>query len=451
MPKRNVYVRTSPADTVPPSLSDALVVSDLAEGSTLSHDIHRITDVVGEPLPAARDLFTFAGAVYVADKKTPRKSTADAWTRDFEVRMPVADVERWESARPALERSLSFLTGDTWSLRFRRGIRRPVRARKAGASYNAVHLFSGGLDSLIGAIDALAGDERLLLLGHHDSGLTEPPQKILSSALDDEYENLSTFVPVRARGKTSGLSAFPLPAGSENTTRSRSLVFIAMGLVGASALGANVTLRIPENGLIALNVPLVPERSGSCSTRTTHPHFLAQLRQALDVLGIRNELDNPYLLLTKGEMLEHCRNPELIRKIGYASVSCSRSEQARWDGKKNFPKNCGYCYPCIIRRAAFHAINEDRFRERTGLERYRIDVCKKPDFVHEPVTGRDLRAVLAAVGAGPKRLNPLLSGPVPADVTMEQLSHLHARGIQELRDFFEQKGSRGVKSYAGIA
>lgn len=450
MSKRVIYVRTSPAEAVPASLSDAIVVTDLTEGATFDHDIYRIIDLVGEPLPAARDLFTFAGAVYIADKKTPRKSTADAWTRDFEVRMPVADVERWENARPALERSLGFLTGDLWTLRFRHGLERPARAPRAGVAYNAVHLFSGGLDSLIGAIDALADGQRLLLLGHHDSTLTEPPQKSLASALDDEYRGLTTFVPVRARGKSRGMAEYPLPAGSENSTRSRSLLFIAMGLVGASALGANMTLRIPENGVIALNVPLVPERSGSCSTRTTHPYFLAQLRQALNALGIANQLENPYLLLTKGEMLEHCRNQELIRRVGYISVSCSRSEQARWNGEKNFPKNCGYCYPCIIRRAAFNAIDQDSFRARTGLRQYRVDVCKEPEFVHEPVTGRDLRAVMAAVGSCPERLAPLLAGPVPAGITIEQLANLHARGVQELRDFFVQKGSRAVKSYAGI-
>jgi hypothetical protein len=443
MSSRVVYVRVAPSDVVPATLRDDLIVSDVPDG-TLLHNVHALTELVGDPSPAARDLFTFAGAVYLADKKTPRSWAVDAWTRDFEVRMPVADVARWERACPALQDALTFLTGDRWRLKFRRGTERAPRSRNADISYEAVHLFSGGLDSLIGAINALAGGDCILLVGHHDSTMTEGPQKTLAAALSDEYADLTEFVPVRVKANSRATS-YALPPGKENSTRSRSLVFIAMGLVAASALGPDVPLRIPENGLIALNVPLVSERSGSCSTRTTHPYFLARLREALDALGIRNPLENPYLLLTKGEMLDQCSNASLVRRIAPDSVSCAHSEQARWAGLAGFEKNCGYCYPCIIRRASLHAIGEDRF---TG--HYRIDACTKSGFVYEPVRGRDLRAVLSAIGAPRERLAPLLSGPVPQTVTIEELSDLHRRGLDELHALFADKGSRQIKAYADI-
>lgn len=438
-----VYVRTTQTDVIPASLRDALIVSDLP-GGTLLHNVAALTGTVGNPVPAARDLFTFAGAIYVADKKMPRRSTADAWTREFDVRMPVANPARWERARPALEEALAFVTGDRWRLRFREGIDRPPRSRKLDITYDAVHLFSGGLDSLIGAIDALERGNRVLLVGHHDSTMTEAPQRKLYTALSEEYGDLAGFVPVRVKPNGHAMQ-YPLPSGRETSTRSRSLVFIAMGLVGASALGSDVPLRIPENGLIGLNVPLVPERSGSCSTRTTHPYFLARLRDALDSLGIRNPLENPYVLLTKGRMLQDCLNADLVRRIGPNSVSCTHPEQARWNGLAGFEKNCGYCYPCIIRRAAFHAIGADRFRKN-----YRIDVCRQPGFIREHVRGRDLRAVLSALCAPRERFAPLVAGPLPGSVSFGDLAALHRRGLGELHAFFASKGSPEIKAYAGF-
>ncbi len=45
---------------------------------------------------------------------------------------------------------------------------------------------------------------------------------------------------------------------AEETLRSRSFVFIALGLYGAQAAGLQTPLYMFENGFIALNVPLTP-------------------------------------------------------------------------------------------------------------------------------------------------------------------------------------------------
>lgn len=80
---------------------------------------------------------------------------------------------------------------------------------------------------------------------------------------------------------------------SETTTRGRSVLFLALGVAVASGLGP-ARLLVPENGFISLNVPLTPPRSGSFSTRTTHPHLIALLRDLL------NELQLPVALSQKG-------------------------------------------------------------------------------------------------------------------------------------------------------
>src|SRR5712664_2091842 len=90
---------------------------------------------------------------------------------------------------------------------------------------------------------------------------------------------------------------------AEKTTRGRSFLFLALGVLVGTGFAGPFTLRLPENGLIALNVPLDRLRLGSLSTRTTHPFYLARWNELLKLLGISGRLENPYWNKTKGEMV----------------------------------------------------------------------------------------------------------------------------------------------------
>ena len=129
--------------------------------------LSRIEDKVGTaPQTVAIDLLYLAMAVYAADLRIPRRLTLDRWSRDITVHFPVQDIRLWSTQVPHVENMLGFLTGDRWSL--------VLRAREATASeakaptldyIQCVCLFSGGLDSLVGAADLLAnGQSRLRAL-----------------------------------------------------------------------------------------------------------------------------------------------------------------------------------------------------------------------------------------------------------------------------------------------
>src|SRR3546814_8367688 len=76
-----------------------------------------------------------------------------------------------------------------------------------------------------------------------------------------------------------GFDKYHLTTGeTENTQRGRSFLFYSLATLAASALDGRTTVDIPENGLIAPNVPLDPLRFGELSTRTAHPHFIASMR-----------------------------------------------------------------------------------------------------------------------------------------------------------------------------
>ena len=127
----------------------------------------------------AVELYWLAVAVYSADIRIPRSSAFDRWTRDITLYIPTSDVDLWQGKKELIQEFLSFLTGDHWTvcIRFRNAHRPGTKVRKwrKGRSLGSnvtVSLFSGGLDSFIGAVDALS-NSRLALVGHYQEGLTK--------------------------------------------------------------------------------------------------------------------------------------------------------------------------------------------------------------------------------------------------------------------------------------
>lgn len=213
------------------------------------------------------ELVRLAVAVYLTDRTTPRPP--HGWERTLELTIPVRDVDRWDAIAPALVDLLDFLTSDEWGLRFvRRNSPRedpPPKARPVPM----VCLYSGGADSLCGAVEAVGrhGAE-LQLLSHSDWTITSGVQ----NRVLDQLERLTGMRPDHLRvniGRRARQIGSGLKFDKETTSRSRSLLFIALGLAAAAARGAE--LWVPENGFASLNVPLAPERRASLSTRTTHP------------------------------------------------------------------------------------------------------------------------------------------------------------------------------------
>jgi len=143
-----------------------------------------------------------------------------------------------------------------------------------------------------------------------------------------------------------------LVAGStaENTTRGRSFLFFALGVFAGTGLEHAFTLKVPENGLVAINVPLDPLRLGALSTRTTHPFYIARWNDALAALEISERIENPYWDRTKGEMVAACADGALLRRLASASLSCASPSKGRWQGLGT--QHCSYCLPCLIRRAS---------------------------------------------------------------------------------------------------
>ena len=400
------------------------------------------------PNAIAADFLLIGAVVYALDKLASRSATHNAWTRLFKLTIPVSDVSIWRGATAELGRCVSFLTGDDWQFEFiqreRELFGRSSMAKIVPdvADIGAVSLFSGGMDSLAGVIDWFEAHpkEGLLLAGHHDKQMPGPlgDQESLLPALRKAYPSRirSTLVRVGNTGDSP-----------EITLRGRSLVFIAAAVCIASGNGFEGSLILPENGTIALNVPLSPSRRGSCSTRTAHPYYIEQLQAVFAKVGLKYSIENPLQNKTKGEVAATCANKALFAQLATASVSCAkRGHKRTWINRS--AKGCGMCMPCIYRRAALH-------RAALDTEVYGRDVCTgEVDFNDTSTTGPgDLRACISFIQRNPKHDEVatllLANGSLRLD-QMGEYSDLVIRAFQEIRQLFRDKGDATLKRMAGI-
>jgi hypothetical protein len=333
---------------------------------------------------------------------------------------------------------LNFLTGDSWTIKTRAAALNLGLAAKWDRPWQpqAVALFSGGLDSLAGAIDLLEAGRRVLLLSHHDYGQLAGAQQALAGSLAAHYgPDAAQHLNLRVQ----------FPEAPELTLRSRSLLFLALGLTAAGAFGPNIPLIIPENGWVSLNPPLTPNRLGSCTTRTTHPYFLEQIIRLWRDAGLSHPLINPYRHLPKGALLARCANPQLLERLARSSTSCARPVASRW--RRQGPGECGYCYPCLLRRAALHRLGRDRGED------YLLDAPAAAGTLGHRVRGRDLRALLLALKTweeAPHEMEARVHWGEPGPDFPRQYAEtrqLLASGFGEIGRFFRDKGGDEVKAY----
>jgi hypothetical protein len=145
--------------------------------------------------------------------------------------------------------------------------------------------------------------------------------------------------------------------------------------------------------------------------------------------------------------VRRCRNRDLLGQLFGASLSCARPVVSRWQGRAIGA--CGYCYPCLMRRAALHTLGWDRGKD------YGRDVLSEPETLAHRVRGRDLRALLLAAKSWeetPAEVEArLMLGSTPEAVTA-RLASAHRvldRGFGEITGWLRDQGPEWVRGYGG--
>jgi 7-cyano-7-deazaguanine synthase in queuosine biosynthesis len=305
-----------------------------------------------------RDLLEIACYAYAADALVSRggltgENAGAAWRRNLHLAVGVRDPDFWRSdcIHGLLEDALGFVSEDDWSFSFAPIARTdpavpaqlPFDARgdapAPAGSFSAAALFSGGLDSLAGAITLLSNGERLVLVSHQSSTVTAGAQERLAAALETAFGREKVVrVPFMLNLKT-GVTV-------EESHRARSFLFAALGAVVARSFGLD-GLHLHENGVVSFNLPIAGSVVGARATRTTHPQTLSLMQRLLTAaIGRSFNLHNPFLFKTKTDVVSDIAAHGLAPLIALTR-SCARVRSA-----STMHPHCGACTQCIDRRFA---------------------------------------------------------------------------------------------------
>lgn len=416
----------------------------------------------GDTSSLSFDFFLIASMIYGIDNLLDRERySSDGWSREIDVRFPVRHPATWQPAALVLQETLTFLTGDYWKISFekiriRKFYKDKKKKRKSRNSppaydkkkYGSVNLFSGGLDSLVGAIDTLERIEpgsRVALVSHFDENSSGPSkdQETLFDYLDKKYPEKIDWIQDRVFLQNKDNKGRELTSKDHNY-RSRSFLFIAMAVYVAASTKKVSKILIPENGTISLNYPLTPSRIGSLSTRTTHPYYLSRLHELLKAVGIKIEILNPYQFMTKGELLQNCQNKKVLKGIYEKSVSCGkRARRQYWDNRKGTDQ-CGVCMPCIYRRAGLHQLGWDN-------QLYGSDLlaCESPETFKKDTTAALFDYLKTDLGKEEIKRGLIVNGSFPAD-NLDEFAGVVVRAKKELIKWLKDGGNQEIKSAAGI-
>lgn len=367
----------------------------------------------------AIDLVRIAGGAYLVDRLSGRPTS---FTRRLHLTVEVADPARWEGdAINQLAQLLFWLTGDTWELQVVQDPTSPEEPIGENPDHSeSVALLSGGLDSYLGALHLLFTlSEPPLFVGHYDTATAvRQAQNTIRSWLQESYKPAPSYTQIE----------FTQAADKkEASSRSRSLLFVAIGVAVATGRNAS-TLFVPENGFTSLNLPLHPNRAGALSTRSTHPETFYRVNTLLRTLSLATAVTNPFAGYTKGEemrLVADSHPPTGWDRIAGLTVSCSKLDGARIKGG-NSTLNCGLCYACVTRRGAFIGAGladptiylSNEFSGDSRLELLERRYSDRAAISYATTRGIDDDAIDA--------------GTWPPDADLDAISDLARRGLTEL-------------------
>jgi 7-cyano-7-deazaguanine synthase in queuosine biosynthesis len=349
-------------------------------GKEISLHLARGASLGGELSPIAADLLDVAAAVFWIERRLLRRRESPT---EFHLRMPVREPKAWKAdVVGSLERLLQFMGNARWTIELtaRRGNRNLPAHDATARPFDAVSLFSGGLDSFCGA--ATSSGQSVRLVSYYSRQRRKQNQ--LADALG--HAPPVQWRIVRARVREPGRSF-----------RYRSLLFLCLGAATASACGARTILQC-ENGVLASAIPPSP---AWLMTKHAHPRVHSLASELFSGLfGEPFVVENPFLLHTKRQCCDLAKKEAGIAKfesLARETETCWHFWSNRLPGarpesdkkpKKSPGEHCGVCIPCIVRRTAL----DDTSRSVAArAQPYACDITRAK-WQNHPRFGRDYRA-----------------------------------------------------------
>lgn len=354
------------------------------DGMKIYPKIEVIKGFFGEVGERLTDFIEIATYLYAVDQMVVRcQGRVDQhgllWNRNITMIIAVQDYDFW--SRPEvvtiLQETMNFLSDDRISFQFEKMTNRPpgqqyfrFKGDETGLSAppEQVMLFSGGLDSLGGAIQEMLVDGRqTVLIRHRSSSKFKKRYDYLEKTLQDRSQHKGCFISINT-GKDGEIT-------KEYTQRGRSFLYFTLASTIAHLLGLK-SIRFYENGPVSLNLPMSGQVVGGRATRTTHPQTLDYFQKLMRLIVEGDfTVENPFLYKTKSDIVRLIIGQDCGDLIRY-SMSCAHAWQ-----QDNLHHHCGTCSQCIDRRVAIIAADAQSFDDGNDYltDFFTEDVDKKKD------------------------------------------------------------------------
>ena len=322
------------------------------------------------------DLLEIASYVFAGDRLTLRGSKNvveyHSWARNLHYIMRVRDHAFWSrtDVQDALRAALLFMTGDqSYDFTFQPGHSTPPADlfdsevfQVEAADSLSVMLFSGGLDSLAGAVQRLEQtNDNVCLVSHQSS------QPSIVRTQDSLVKALQGEFPGRVHHYRFRTNLRRIRA-KEETQRTRSFLFGSIAFAIAHTLGRD-GMFVYENGITSLNFTRRDDLLNARASRTTHPQTLGRLAQLFSIIANRPiSLETPFLWKTKSDVVDVLIASGFGHLIS-SSVSCSHTFKLKTNAT-----HCGECFQCIDRRIGAYGAQAEK-HDHSGL--YANDIIRK--------------------------------------------------------------------------
>lgn len=410
-----------------------------------------------------RDFLEIATYVYCSDQLYPRyQNLVDPygkhWHRNLKLIIAVREVDFWRQTdvRRCLERLLGFLADERIVFEFVPFPEKPpeqmyfdFKGTFEGRSRpTQVMLYSGGLDSLAGAIrESMDNRNKVILIRHKstDKFKLSRHKKLNQKLVEKCGSNPPIFI-THEINKDRELSR-------EYTQCTRSFLYFALGATFAYMLELD-NVRFYENGPVSINLPLAQQVIGGRATRTTHPKVLNGFQKLISLISGRPfTVENPFLKMTKKEIIDLIVDHNCGDLIKH-STSCAHTGFAWCSNEK---PQCGVCSQCIDRRFALLAGGHDKYEK---AESYKFDIfngnlsqikfedkmtlicfIERAVRIFEMKEPNDFEIAYPEIAAA---INFMLSTPTQASIDIYKLYKRHAQEVTIVCDNIIKENSSAI-------
>lgn len=334
-----------------------------------------------------KDLLEIASYVYASDRMIDRGATNAMeymrWSRKLHYHIKVRDLKFWNTkdVKDSICEALTFVSGDySFEFSFYAGgqdFGQISLTDSEGFDFQSkdnshICLFSGGLDSLAGALKLLSEGKNLILISHRSNnmGVSATQNGILKRIMTDYPDRVQPFYfSCNLKGERA----------IEETQRSRIFLYTSIAF-SLMSLASEESINIFENGITSINFSKRQDAMNARTSRTTHPKTLNLIQSFFALVGGKKvEVKHPFLFNTKSDILEIIKTN---KKEGYinSTLTCTKTF-LKFKNKSN-ASHCGRCSQCVDRRFAAYATGLEEFDAIYDMDISKDSIDDQEGFTH---------------------------------------------------------------------